>query len=84
MLRRRYSSEQIILKLRTLLSQDLTAQQACKALEISEQTYYCWRREYGGMKMTRVKKLKGLEWEIDLRKENTRLKRLVADLSLDS
>lgn len=79
--RKRYSSEQIILKLReaeVLLSQGQTVQQACKTLEISEQTYYRWRREYGGRDTTKVKKLKELE------KENTRLKRLVADLSLDN
>ena len=79
--RKRYSSEQIILKLReaeVLLSQGQTVQQACKALEISEQTYYRWRREYGGMDTTKINKLKELE------KENTRLKRLVADLSLGS
>ena len=77
--RKRYSSEQIILKLREAevhFSQGQTVQQACKTLEISEQTYYLWRREYGGMDTTKVKKLKELE------KENTRLKRLVADLSL--
>lgn len=81
MSRKRYSSEQIILKLReaeVLLSQGQTVQQACKTLEISEQTYYRWRREYGGMDTTKIKKLKELE------KENTRLKRLVADLSLDN
>lgn len=61
-----------------LLSQGQTVQQACKTLEISEQTYYRWRREYGGMDTTKIKKLKELE------KENTRLKRLVADLSLDN
>ncbi len=79
--RKRYSSEQIILKLReaeVLLSQGQTIQLACKALDISEQTVYRWRREYGGMDTTQVKKLKELE------KENTRLKRLVADLSLGS
>ena len=79
--RKRYSSEQIILKLReaeVLLSQGQTVEQACKTLEISEQTYYRWRREYGGMDTTKIKKLKELE------KENTRLKRLVADLSLGS
>ena len=59
-----------------LLSQGQTVQQACKTLEISEQTYYRWRREYGGMDTTKIKKLKELE------KENTRLKRLVDDLSL--
>ena len=61
-----------------LLSQGQTVQQACKTLEISERTYYRWRREYGGMDTTKIKKLKELE------KENTRLKRLVADLSLDN
>ncbi len=79
--RKRYSSEQIMLKLReaeVLLSQGQTLQQACKTLEISEQTYYRWRREYGGMDTTKVNKMKELE------KENTRLKRLVADLSLGS
>jgi transposase-like protein len=52
--------------------------EASKLVEISEQTYYRWRREYGGMDMTQAKKLKEME------KENTRLKKLVADLSLDN
>ena len=52
--------------------------EACRVLEISEQTYYRWRREYGGLNTTQAKKLKALE------KENTRLKGLVADLSLDN
>ncbi len=52
--------------------------QACKTLEISEQTYYRWRREYGGMDVTQARKLKEME------KENTQLKKLVADLSLDN
>lgn len=79
--RKRYSPEQIINKLRqaeVLLSQDQTVAQACKTIEISEQTYYRWRREYGGMDTTQARKLKELE------KENTRLKKLVADLSLDN
>ena len=79
--RKRYSPEQIIHKLRqaeVLLSQGQTVAQASKALEISEQTYYRWRREYGGMDTTQAKKLK------DLEKENVRLKKLVADLSLDN
>jgi transposase-like protein len=79
--RKLYSQEQIINKLRqaeVLLSQGKTVAQACKALKISEQTYYRWRREYGGMDTTQVKRLKELE------KENTRLKKLVADLSLDN
>jgi len=79
--RRRYSSEQIITKLReadVYLSQGKTVAQACKTLEISEQTYYRWRREYGGMDVTQARKLKEME------KENARLKKLVADLSLDN
>jgi transposase-like protein len=81
MARKPYSPEQIIMKLReaeVLLSQDQTVIQVCRLLEISDQTYYRWRREYGGLNMTQARKLKELE------KENTRLKRLVADLSLDN
>ena len=76
-----YPAEQVIMKLReaeVLLSQGQTVKQVCRALEVSEQTYYRWRREYGGMNMTQAKKLKELE------KENTRLKKLVADISLDN
>ena len=76
-----YTTEQIILKLReaeVLLSQGQTVKQVCRALEVSEQTYYRWRREYGGLNTTQAKKLKELE------KENARLKKLVADISLDN
>ena len=79
--RRSYTPEQIITKLREaeiLLSQGKTVKEASKLLEISEQTYYRWRREYGGMEVTQAKKLKEME------KENARLKKLVADLSLDN
>jgi putative transposase len=79
--RRSYTPEQIITKLREaeiLLSQGKTVKEASKQLEISEQTYYRWRREYGGMDVTQAKKLKEME------KENARLKKLVADLSLDN
>ncbi len=79
--KRKYSAEQIITKLReaeVLLSQGKTISEASKMLEISEQTYYRWRREYGGMDTHQAKKLKNLE------NENTRLKKLVADLSLDN
>ena len=79
--RKRYTPEQIISKLReaeVLLSQGQTVAQACKSLGVSEQTYYRWRREYGGMGTTQVRRLKGLE------RENARLKKLVADLSLDN
>ena len=77
----RYSPEQIITKLReaeVYLSQGKTVGQACKTMEINEQTYYRWRREYGGMDVTQARKLKEME------QENARLKKLVADLSLDN
>ncbi len=79
--KRRYSTEQIIRKLReadVLLSQGRSAEEIARLLEISKQTYYRWRKEYGGLNMTQAKKLKELE------KENARLKTLVADLSLDN
>ena len=79
--RRRYTPEQIITKLREAeiyIGQGKTVKEASKLLEISEQTYYRWRREYGGMDITQAKKLREIE------KENTRLKKLVADLSLDN
>jgi transposase-like protein len=78
--RKRYSPEEIIHKLReaeVLLSQDQTVQQAARQLGISEQTYYRWRKEYGGMGKSQARRLK------DLERENTRLKKLVADLALD-
>lgn len=79
--RKKYTSEQIIMKLReaeVLLTQGKGTKEACRVLEISEQTYYRWRKEYGGLDTTQAKKLKELE------KENSRLKSLVADLSLDN
>ena len=81
MSRKRYTPEQIISKLReaeVLLSQGQTVTQASKQLGVSDQTYYRWRREFGGMRTSQVRKLK------DLEKENARLKKLVADLSLDN
>jgi transposase-like protein len=80
MARRRYSLEQIIAKLReaeVLLSQGMTAKEAVRKLGISEHTYYRCRREYGGMRTDQAKRLKELE------KENSRLKKLVADQALD-
>ncbi len=79
--RRSYTPEQIITKLREAeihLGQGKTVKEASKLLEISEQTYYRWRKEYGGMGINQARKLKEVE------KENARLKRLVADLSLDN
>ena len=81
MKKKEFSPEQIITMLReaeVLLSQGSTAVEITKKLGITEQTYYRWRREYGGMRIEQAKRLKELE------KENTRLKRLVADLSLDN
>ncbi len=80
MARKRYTAEEIILKLReaeVLLSQGKTVQQTARALEISEQTYYRWRKDYGGMDKSRARRLKELE------QENARLRRVVADLTLD-
>ena len=81
MARRTYTSEQIINKLREaeiLLSQGSTVAETSRQLGVTEQTYYRWRKEYGGMRVEQAKRLK------DLEKENARLKRLVADLSLDN
>jgi len=80
MARKRYTAEEIILKLReaeVLLSQGKTVQQTARALEISEQTYYRWRKDYGGMDKSQARRLKELE------QENARLRRVVADLTLD-
>ena len=77
---KRYRPEQIIAKLReadVLLSQGYTVANIIKALEISEVTYYRWRKEYGGMTTSQVKWLKELE------KENLRLRKAVSDLTLD-
>jgi putative transposase len=79
--RQKYSAEQIITKLReaeVYIGQGKSVKEASRLLEISEQTYYRWRREYGGMDISQAKKLKEVE------KENIRLKKLVADLSLDN
>ena len=61
-----------------LLSKGSTAAEASRHLGISEQTYYKWRKEYGGMRINQAKRLKELE------KENARLKKLVADQALDN
>ena len=81
MARRIFTAEQIIGKLREaeiLLSQGNSVAEASQKLSITEQTYYRWRKEYGGMRVEQAKRLKELE------KENIRLKRLVADVSLDN
>lgn len=81
MAKKYFTTEQIISKLReaeVLISQGKSAAEASRTIGVSEQTYYRWRREYGGVSTEQVHRLKELE------KENARLKRLVADLSLDN
>lgn len=76
-----FAPEQVINKLReveVLVSQGATIGQASRKIGVTEQTYYRWRKEYGGMRVEQAKRLKEME------KENTRLKKLVADLSLDN
>ena len=80
MAKRKHTAEQIIGKLReaeVLLAQGQTVAQVCKGLGVSEQSFYRWRAEYGGMKIDQVKRLKELE------RENARLRKAVADLTLD-
>ena len=80
MSRKRFAAEQIIGLLREAevrLSQGRTVSQTCREMGITEQTYYRWRKEYGGMKTIQVKRLK------DLERENGRLKKAVAELTLD-
>jgi putative transposase len=77
--RKRFTSEQIIGKLREAeirLGQGETLPDVCRILTISEQTYYRWRKEFGGMKLSQAQRLKGLE------RENELLRRLVANLAL--
>ena len=80
MKRIRHSPEQIIRKLREAdaeLAKGTAVPEICKALGVSEQTYYRWRNQFGGIKADEMKRLKELE------KENARLKALVAELALD-
>ena len=81
MVRNTYTPEQIINKLREAeihINQSISIAEASRKIGITEQTYYRWRREYGGLRIEQARKLKNLE------KENARLKKLVADLSLDN
>lgn len=78
--RKRHTAEEIVNKLRQAeveLGKGSSMPAVCKLLGVTEQTYYRWRTEYGGLKADQAKKLKSLE------RENARLKKLVADLSLD-
>ena len=80
MSRKRYSAEQIITKLREaeiLSSRGMNVSEICRQIGVTENTFYRWRKEYGGMEIDQAKKLKALE------KENARLKKLVAEQALD-
>ena len=80
MARRRFSAEEIIQKLREAevhLSQGNTVPEACRKIGVTDQTYYRWRKEYGGVRTDQAKRLKELE------RENARLKKLVAEAELD-
>jgi transposase-like protein len=77
---KRYKPEQIttlVRQVEVMIANGQTPPQACREAGISEQTFYRWRKEYGGLKLDQAKRLKALE------QENTRLKRLVAELSLE-
>ena len=79
--RKRFTTEQIIIKLREAeveLSKGKAVPMVCKQLGVTEQTYYRWRKEYGGLKVDQAKRLRELE------KENARLKKLVAEQALDN
>jgi putative transposase len=81
MAKKSHSPELIINKLREaeiLLNQGASVGEASRKIGVTEQTYYRWRKEYGGMRIEQAKRLK------DLEKENARLKKLVADISLDN
>ncbi len=80
MAKRGLGAEQIVSKLRqieVLMAQGKTAALACKEAGVSEQSYYRWRKEYGGLEIDQAKRMKELE------RENARLKRVVADLSVE-
>ena len=81
MARKRYAAEEIIGKLReaeVVLAQGESVAQVARRLGVAEPTYYRWRREYGGLRVDQAKRLKELE------RENSRLKRVVADQALDN
>ncbi len=81
MVRKNFTPERIINKLREAeihINQGISIAEASRKISVTQQTYYRWRKEYGGLRIEQAKRLKSLE------KENTRLKKLVADLSLDN
>jgi transposase-like protein len=81
MARKKHTAEEIITKLReadVLLARGQSMEEVCRQLAISDQTYYKWRKEYGGMQVDQAKRLKQLE------QENNRLRRAIADLTIDN
>ena len=81
MVKKNFTPEQIINKLREAeihINQGISIAEASRKISVTQQTYYRWRKEYGGLRIEQAKRLKSLE------KENARLKKLVADLSLDN
>ncbi len=79
-MQKRYSGPQIVAKLRqsdVLIGQGKTVPEVCKEIEVSQQTYYRWRQKYGGMSPDMVKQLRAVQ------KENSQLRKLVADQALD-
>ena len=80
MSRRRYTAEQIISKLReaeVVQARGLAVAEVCKKIGVTEQTFYRWRKEYGGLKVDQARRFKELE------RENSRLKKMVAEQALD-
>ena len=78
---KKFKPEQIISRLReaeVMLSQGASVDEVCRKIEVTKQTYYRWRQEYGGLRTDQAYRMKQME------KENARLKKLVADLSLDN
>ena len=79
--KKRHTTEEIVMKLRevdVLQSKGQSLVEACRQIGVSEQTYYNWRKEYGGLKLDQAKRFKQLE------QENARLKKVIADLSIDN
>ena len=77
---KKHKPEEIIGKLREVeivLAQGASTAEACRRISVSEQTYYRWRKEYGGLKTDQARRMK------DLEKENARLRRAISDLTLD-
>ena len=78
---KKYSAEQIVAKLReaeVLLAKGLALGEVCRQLEITDVTYYRWRKEYGGLRVDQAKRLKEIE------AENARLRKVIADLTIDN